>query len=100
MFTLKQLVRNSLREGWGANTLFSESLHLEFHSGQYHLSYDNSHMFHRVVAVENYVVLSCFWLMLLRGVHISKLIRLPRRVFSCDVTASQLVFVVITTTLF
>lgn len=28
----------------GAHTLFPESLHLEFHSGLYHLSYDNLHV--------------------------------------------------------
>lgn len=83
--------------GVGANTLFSESLHLEFHSGQYHLSYDNSHMFHRMVAVENYVVLSCFWLMLLWGAYFETDSTSTSSFCSCDVMASLLVFVVITT---
>lgn len=54
--------------GLGANTLFSESLHVEFHSGLYHLSYDNLHV-SRTFVVENYVVLSCFWLTLLWGAY-------------------------------
>lgn len=85
VFTLRQLGLNTLREGWGgewwcggANTFFSERLHLEFRSGPYHLPCCNLHgvLVHLCTQQPCCVVmlLACFWS------PVSQLTRLPRRV--------------------